>query len=204
VDTGDDDTHVYFRPTKAKKRLFRKPDTPPSANTLIIGEDVWKVKEMMWWLNGGTTDEKYFAIRSTCGSRKCLHPQHLGLHIPPAKKVKPKKEPPQPKQKKVEKPVEAEPAEPVDPVWEAKQKAKEERAKKFAMLSGDRTKCISAKVWFPTKTKIDKAVRVYNNELRQPGQSRLHAYDCPWCDGYHFTSKNPKKSKNTKVKGSWS
>lgn len=167
-------SHIYYKTRKGHISTLHHYD-----------KDTWRVKEVMWWISGGQVPEgKSGTVRNTCGDQNCVNHLHLTFH-------------PYPKRaEKVRAPKESRPPEEIE--VPQKKETDWERIKKL----GDRTKCASAKLWFKEKNMVDKAVKSYNNEVRPKGKPRLHSYPCPWCDGYHFTSHDPRKHKY-KATGSW-
>lgn len=176
--------------------MYRSQETGRTAGVIYLGDDSWLTKELTYWIAGGTLNpgQKYGNIRATCGSQRCVRPDHLTPKYLPSKKQKDpaKKDKPKLEVNKVQGPPEYKP--PAKPKLTGKTKTE--------LLAGDRTICPSAKVFYDTLVEAQAVAAYFNNHFRDSGQQRLYGYDCDWCAGNHLTHHNPKKH-NFKHKGSW-
>jgi hypothetical protein len=127
----------------------------------------------MWWLSGRYYPAANPGVISTCGETRCIKWNHLGISTPIPKTPKPKPIP--------------------QPTPPKKPKSEPEYT--------DRTKCMTAKIWYPTMTAAVRATRAIKD--RDPGQRQQYAYQCDmYCGGYHLTKTQPSKYKPRKV-GDW-
>lgn len=67
---------------------------------------------------------------------------------------------------------------------------------------GDRTKCITRKVYFENQPSANRKARILNDPSVRGRGRKVYSYDCPMCDGFHLTKTNPKTFVPKKV-GSW-
>jgi hypothetical protein len=140
-------------------------------------------KRIIWWISGRKFPEGS-GIASTCGEAKCIKLEHLALHWPnvpygPDLPAKPAETPLKPAKKEKEAP-------PLDSYWN----------------SGDRSKCITSKAYYPSKAKANAAAKRLNL-IRPEGikARKLFTYDCPYCFGHHLT-KIPQKAYSSVKRGS--
>lgn len=137
------------------------------------GTQSFTAARVVWWLEGRKDPQRINSVRSNCGENACIKIEHLELR----QATKPE---PTPKTESLSKKVQRE-----------------------LNTPGDRTKCVTAKVWFPNEKKATEAARHRNQPEIRRGRPRLYTYPCPFCDGHHLTKQNPTKRKNRKPKGSW-
>lgn len=177
--------------------LYRSQDTGRFAGSVTDGDTIWLAKQLTYWIAGGGLLEghTYNTMRATCGMQKCVRPDHLAVKYVPSKKVKapPKSQQPKINVNKVKGP----------PEVKLPTKRKLTGISKDELLSGDRTKCPSAKVHFPDKKEAEQVAAYYNNHYRESGERRLYGYKCDWCGGGHLTKQNPKTRPVYKHPGSW-
>lgn len=150
---------------------------------------VWNVRMVVWWLTEKKADpgRNILKVGDSCNSSRCIHPEHLEAVYEPLEDPS----------EGVELPVTTSTGPPV-----YKPRTVKRRASKMQTYN-DRTKCVSAKVWFPTREVAMAAAKEYNRDIRKPGQVHLYGYDCDWCDGGHLTKHDPKKRRKYKHPGSW-
>lgn len=139
-------------------------------------------RRIVWWLEGRSFPEGSTGLTTTCGVKECISLSHLVLKWP-------------------EKLIGPEPL-PKKDVTQVNKKPAKIESKKETFQKGDRTRCVSAKVFFDTEKKA-KAMAVHiNHDVRRSGGRKVYDYDCPWCEGFHLTKTNPSKHKFV-AKGSW-
>jgi len=180
--------------------VYRSQDTGRVAGQITWEGQTWLVKPLTYWLAGGTLLEghKFETIRSDCKWQKCCRPDHLKPKYAPSKKVAEK---PKPKQRK--------PALDVNmvagpPEYKTKPKAVHVSSKTADdLLGGDRTKCVSSKVYFRDEAESKEVAAEWNRRFRAPGGRKLYGYTCDWCGGGHLTKQNPETRPKYKHKGSW-
>lgn len=174
--------------------VYRSPETGRYAGVVKHDGQEWLVKQLTYWIADGKLAEghTFSTMRAECDLQKCAHPAHLKPKYLPSKKSgapKPKKStlninrvagPPEYKVHRPKKPVTSE------------------------ILEGDRTRCVSAKVFFDTEAAAKEVARLYNEHLRPEGGRKLFGYNCDWCAGGHLTKQNPETRPKYKHKGSWS
>lgn len=174
--------HVFFFWGGQKRRHIR---TPKGTETILA-------RHMVWWMEGRKHPSVASGLTTNCGEPKCIKLSHLILRTPqtvlgPSKpapvRVVPKAEqPPEPKHVVKNRPRKTVPAQ------------------KFE--KGDRTKCITRKVYFETEQLARQKCNTLNRpEVRGRGR-KVYPYPCPNCNGFHTTKINPKKFKPKKV-GNW-
>ena len=181
--------------------MYRSQDTGRFAGQITWEDQMWLVKHLTYWLAGGTLLEghKFETIRSTCGWQKCCRPDHLKPKYAPSKKVKAK---PKPKQRKPKLDVNMVAG---PPEYKTKPKVVHLSSKTADdLLGGDRTKCVSAKVYFRDDAEAKEVAAEWNRRFRTPGGRKLYGYHCDWCGGGHLTKQNPETRPKYKHKGSWS
>lgn len=171
--------------------MYRNPDTGRFAGLLTYAEEGWSARYVTYWLAGGEilTGQTVGSVRASCGSQRCVRPDHLEVKYAPSRTQKNQN-------LSVSKVFEP----PKYPQMPAKAKVKNN----FDILTGDRTRCISSKVYFASLKEVQSVARTFNTTLRNPGERKLYGYDCPLCDGAHLTKQNPTKRAKHKVHGSWS
>jgi hypothetical protein len=174
--------------------VYRSPETGGYAGVVKWEGQEWLTKVLTFWIAEGRLKEghTFHTMRSTCDLQRCVHPDHL----------KPKylasKDPNAPKPKKATLNINRVAGPPEYKVDQQKAPVTSE------ILEGDRTKCVSAKVYFETLDKVKEVARLYNDHLRPEGGRKLYGYACDWCSGNHLTKQNPKTRPQYKHKGSWS
>lgn len=153
------------------------------------GNMVWNVRMVVWWLSEKKTKpgRNILKVGDWCHSSRCIRPGHLKAVYEPLEDPS----------EGVELPVSVSAGPPV-----YKPRTVKRRVSKMHKYN-DRTKCVSAKVWFPTREVAMAAAKEYNRDIRKPGQVHLYGYDCDWCDGGHLTKHDPAKRKKYKHAGSW-
>lgn len=163
-------------------------------NSVALGGQQWSVKMMVYWLWDQELDTSRVpnAVGVTCDNKACARPDHLVVRY--VKLNVPKDNPPQPQKR----PSRSGPPEVKLPKGSTYAKQDEE------LLSGDRTRCVSAKVYFESETRVKKAATMFNTTMRKPGGRKLYGYQCDWCGGHHLTKQNPKTRPKYVHKGSWS
>lgn len=181
--------------TTGEHIVYRSPETGKYAGVVKHDGQEWLTKQLTYWIADGTLKEghTFHTMRADCDLQKCVHPAHLR-----PKYLASKQSPPPPTAKK--KPLNinrvAGP-----PEYKVQPKSK---AVTHEILDGDRTKCISSKVFFETLERVEEVARLYNEHLRPEGGRKLYGYPCDWCAGNHLTKQNPKTRPKFKHKGSWS
>lgn len=172
-------THIIYQPKQEDGTVKRR-------NIFESEGQTWLVKELLWWLDGKEVPENLGAIGSTpdCAVEGCAAPAHLRAVINQQKK-KSKEDKTKASVKAKEQPI--------------KVKKKTEGPPK-----GDRTRCFSAKLWYPNEGVAHQARRYYNKTKKKTDRKQ-YVYDCPFCDGFHLTKDNPykKTKKKRKIVGSW-
>ena len=169
--------------------FYRDPETGSISKGLTDGKKLWNVRLVIFWLSEKELDagQDLLKVVETCEAIRCVHPDHLeavyetlddaydGSNLP----------------------VDTGSAPPVYKARTVKRKGPKERG------YTDRTRCVSAKIWFPTKEVAQKEASDYNKNRRPKGGRHLYGYDCDWCDGGHLTKQDPKKRAEYKHAGSW-
>lgn len=181
--------------------MYRSPETGRFAGLIAWEDQTWLVKHLTYWLAGGTLLEghKFETIRSTCDWQKCCRPDHLKPKYQASKKVAEKPKPKQRKPKLDGNMVAGPPEYKTQPkVTRTVSKSEDE------LLGGDRTKCVSAKVYFRHEDGAKEVASEWNRRFRKPGGRKLYGYPCDWCGGGHLTKQNPETRPKYKHKGSWS
>jgi hypothetical protein len=175
--------------------VYRSPETGKYAGVVKVGEGEWLVKQLTFWIADGTLKEghTFHTMRAECDLQKCVHPAHLK-----PKYLASKQSPLPPKTKK--------PALNINrvagpPEYKVKPQAAPVTSE---ILDGDRTRCVSAKVYFDTLEQAKEVARQYNEHLRPKNGRKLYGYNCDWCSGNHLTKHNPETRAPYKHKGSWS
>lgn len=179
--------------------VYRSQDTGRVAGQVTWEGQAWLVKHLTYWLAGGTLKEghKFETIRSDCKWQKCCRPDHVRPKYAPSKKVQHKPKQPQPK---IDVNMVAGP-----PEYKTKPQVAHLSPKTADdLLGGDRTKCVSAKVYFGDESEAKEVATEWNNRFRAPGGRKLYGYLCDWCGGGHLTKQNPETRPKYKHKGSWS
>lgn len=172
--------HVFFFWNTQKRRHIR---TTRGTETVLA-------RNVVWWIEGRKVPSMANGLTTNCGEQKCIKLSHLILRMPqtvfgPEKPVATAKHVVKAKQT------------PLPPKTKAGSRTKLEKFTKE-----DRSKCITAKVYFSTEAKAKHhAVKLNHPDVRGRGR-RQYAYPCPSCDGFHLTKINPKKYAAKKV-GSW-
>lgn len=177
--------------------LYRSQDTGRFAGSVTLGDTLWLAKQLTYWIAGGTLLEghTFNSIRTTCGMQKCVRPDHIVVKYTPSKKAKAPSKSAQPKleMNKVKGP----------PEVKLPVKKKLSVVPKDELLSGDRTKCVSAKVFYETEGDAKQVAAYFNTHYRESGERKLYGYKCDWCAGGHLTKQNPKTRPVYKHPGSW-
>lgn len=194
---SNDAIHTLYKgfETAGDHIMFRSPSSGRFAGSFQVDNRLWLTRELTYWIAEGSLlpGHQYLSIKSTCGVQRCIRPDHLKVKYAPSKKEKAPKPLPKVKPNKVKGPPEYIP--PTKPKLTGKSKDE--------LLSGDRTKCISSKVFFPNLVEVQAVAAYYNQHYREMGERRLYGYDCDWCAGAHLTKQNPKTRPEYKHKGSW-
>ena len=156
------------------------------------GNRTWPAKMMVWWVSEKEWDQsrKLNSISQNCSYPRCVNPDHLT---------------PVYQQQKQEKPTQGS-ADPLPVEYSggpAVYQPKKKKRQKIRTEYNDRTKCVSAKIWFPSEEVAQETAAYYNKNLRKPGTVRIYGYQCDWCGGGHHTKSDPKKRKTHKHVGSW-
>jgi len=144
-------------------------------------------KHIVWWMEGRKYPQTATGLVTNCGEVKCIKLSHLVLkhslaaHGPSLRNpttTAPKTDPEKKHVvKKAPKPVQ-----------------KHEK--------GDRSRCITAKVYFETEREAQKKQQVLNSkEVRGRGR-RVYPYDCPYCEGFHLTKLKPGAYKPPTIRNS--
>lgn len=173
--------------------LYRRGDSRKISSTVNWDGHGYLVKELVWWLNGGVLEDKrYDTVRATCGWSRCCNPTHIeAKYIIQSKPKDP--EPLTLPIKKVKGP----------PQYRSKKRKRVYSQKRDSTMQQEsRTKCVSAKLWYPTEASAAVAVRETEAKRGTNGR-RQYKYKCTWCSGWHLTSQNPKNRKNRKPVGTW-
>lgn len=178
--------------------VYRSQDTGRIAGSITEGNDTWIVKQLSYWISVGVLlpGHTFNSMRSTCGMQKCIHPDHLTPKYNPSKKIK---TPPKSKQPKV---VASRVTGPPEYTVAASKNTRS--AEKDKLLNGDRTKCPSAKVYYPDAVAAKSVASQFNRKFREKNGRKLYGYKCDWCGGGHLTKQNPETRPVHKHKGSWS
>lgn len=153
----------------------------------LKGTETNLAKHIVWWMEGRKYPKTAIGLVTNCGEVKCIKLSHLvlkhsnlviGPNLPKVKAPEPKKSTPEPKHVVKKKPA---------PVKHEK---------------GDRSKCITAKVYFETEKEAQKKQTILNSkEVRGRGR-RVYPYDCPYCEGFHLTKVKPGAYKPPTIKNS--
>jgi hypothetical protein len=173
--------HVFFFWEGQKRRHIR---TTRGTETILA-------RHIVWWMEGRKVPSMANGLTTNCGEDKCIKLSHLILRMPqtplgPVKSV-PVKIIPKSQQ----------PPEPKHVVKKTSAKGNIPKAEK-----GDRSKCITRKVYFKTDAECHRKARELNDPKVRGRGRRQYSYRCTMCDGYHLTKHNPKKYKTKKI-GSW-
>lgn len=151
----------------------------------LKGTETVLAKHIVWWMEGRKYPQTATGLVTNCGEVKCIKLSHLVLkHSLPT--------PYGPYAKKT--PVETPKPEPKHVVKKAPAPVKHEK--------GDRSKCITRKVYFETEREAQKKQTILNSkEVRGRGR-RVYPYDCPYCTGYHLTKIKPGAYKAPAIRNS--
>jgi hypothetical protein len=182
VQINGDHTFYYFQGHKRRHLRTEK------------GRETHLARNIVWWMEGRKHPETSNGLQTICGEPKCIKLSHLSLSSPKTvygpHKPKPKpqinhvaknKQPPQSKAPKNRKPQE-----------------------KITLEKGDRSKCITSKVYFSTRNEARKRATFLNSpEIRGKGR-RVYPYDtpCPYCFGWHLTKIKPGTYQKPQIKNS--
>jgi len=172
--------HVFYYWGDQKRRHIRT----------LKGTETNLAKHIVWWMEGRKFPETANGLVPNCGEQKCIKLSHLvlkhsmGAYSPSARVKQP--------------PVEA-------PKLEPKHVPTKKAAKPAPKLEkGDRSKCITAKVYFATEKEAKAKQSILNSkEVRGRGR-RVYPYDtpCPYCGGWHLTKMKPGSYKKPNIKNS--
>lgn len=168
--------HVFYLWGNQKRRHIRT----------LKGTETNLAKHLVWWMEGRKYPSTATGLVTNCGEVKCIKLSHLVLkhsltaHGPSTKYKKLPVETPKPEPKHV--------------VKKAPGPVKLEK--------GDRTKCITRKVYFETEQEAKKKQTTLNSkEVRGRGR-RVYPYNCPYCSGFHLTKIKPGAYKPPTIKNS--
>lgn len=171
--------HVFYYWGNQKRRHLRT----------LKGTETNLAKHIVWWMEGRKFPQTANGLVTNCGEQKCIKLSHLvlkhslGVYSPSAKVKNP--------------PVEARKPEPKHVV-----KKKTAPSAPVKHEKGDRSKCITAKVYFETEKDAQKKQTILNSkEVRGRGR-RVYPYDCPYCEGWHLTKVKPGAYKPPTIKNS--
>jgi hypothetical protein len=166
--------HVFYYWGEQKRRHIRT----------LKGTETNLAKHIVWWMEGRGYPQTANGLVTNCGEQKCIKLSHLvlkhsvlvvGPHLPKAAPV------PQPEQKHI---------------------VKKTPKPSPKLEKGDRSKCITAKVYFETKKQAQQKQSILNSkEVRGRGR-RVYPYDCPYCLGWHLTKIKPGTYKSPTIKNS--
>lgn len=175
--------------THGEHIFYRNPDTGNFSRGLHDGAKTWNVRLVIFWLTEQELDPKQDLqkVKQTCGSDRCILAAHLEAVYEPSGGGCDSSA----------LPASTGSAPPVYKPRTIKRKGLKDRG------YTDRTRCVSAKIWFPTKEVAQKEASDYNKNRRPKGGRHLYGYDCDWCDGGHLTKQDPKKRAEYKHAGSW-
>lgn len=170
--------HVFYIWGNQKRRHLRT----------LKGTETNLAKHIVWWMEGRKYPQTANGLVTNCGEQKCIKLSHLVLKhslgaYSPSTKTK-------------SAPVEAPKAEPQHVV-------KKKTAKPAPKLEkGDRSRCITAKVYFETEKEAQKKQTILNSkEVRGRGR-RVYPYKCDACTGYHLTKIKPGNYKKPAIRNS--
>lgn len=148
----------------------------------LKGTETNLAKHIVWWMEGRKYPQTATGLVTNCGEVKCIKLSHLVLkhQIAVIGPDLPKVKAPEPKHvvKKAPAPVKHE--------------------------KGDRSRCITRKVYFETKLDAVKKQTILNSkEVRGRGR-RVYPYPdpCPYCSGWHLTKMKPGTYKKPTIKNS--
>jgi hypothetical protein len=170
--------HVFYFWEDQKRRHIRT----------AKGRETNLAKHIVWWMEGRKFPQTANGLVTNCGEPKCIKLSHLilkhslGPYSPSAKVKKVPVDAPQPEKQHV-----------------VKKKAPKPAPK---LEKGDRSRCITRKVYFETERDAQKKQTILNSkEVRGRGR-RVYPYDCPYCTGYHLTKVKPGAYKAPVIKNS--
>lgn len=147
----------------------------------LKGTETNLAKHIVWWMEGRKFPQTANGLVTNCGEQKCIKLSHMVLkHSLPTygPSLEAPKKAPEPKHVVKKKPA---------PVKHEK---------------GDRSKCITRKVYFETEKDAQKKQTILNSkEVRGRGR-RVYPYDCPYCEGFHLTKMKPGAYKPPTIKNS--
>jgi hypothetical protein len=146
----------------------------------LKGTETNLAKHLVWWMEGRKYPQTATGLVTNCGEVKCIKLSHLELkhQVLVIGPNLPKVKAPEPKHV----------------VKKAPTPAKLEK--------GDRSRCITRKVYFETEREAQKKQTILNSkEVRGRGR-RVYPYDCPYCTGYHLTKMKPGAYKPPTIKNS--
>jgi len=154
----------------------------------LKGTETNLAKHIVWWMEGRKYPQTANGLVTNCGEVKCIKLSHLVLkhslatHGPSTKHKKLPVLAPQPEPKHVVK--------------------KKTPSAPVKLEKGDRTRCITRKVYFETEKDAQKKQQILNSkEVRGRGR-RVYPYDCPYCTGFHLTKMKPGVYKPQTIKNS--
>jgi hypothetical protein len=172
--------HVFYYWGDQKRRHLRT----------LKGTETNLAKHVVWWMEGRKFPQTANGLVTNCGEVKCIKLSHLVLkHSLPAHG---------PSRRLSKGPIATAEDEPKHVV---KKKPSQTPAK---LEKGDRSRCITRKVYFETLRDAQKKQTILNSkEVRGRGR-RVYPYPdpCPYCAGWHLTKMKPGTYKKPKIKNS--
>jgi hypothetical protein len=170
--------HVFYIWDGQKRRHIR---TSKGNETVLA-------RHIVWWMEGRKHPKTANGLTTNCGEPKCIKLSHLilkhstAVYGPSRNKGPVKVVNPEPKHVVKKKPA---------PVKEKLEK-------------GDRSKCITAKVYFATEREASQKAAILNSKEVRGNGRRVYPYDsvCPYCLGWHLTKIKPGRYQKASIKNS--
>lgn len=173
--------HVFYFWKGQKRRHLR---TSKGTETIMA-------RHMVWWMEGRKMPQTSTGLTTSCGEDKCIKLSHLVLklhNLPLGPQNKPKvvhtDGPPLPPRPKSGRSITA--------------------PKPSDFEKGDRSKCITRKVYFESKASAARKARILNDPKVRGRGRKVYPYDtsCPYCQGWHLTKMKPGTYHKLEIKNS--
>lgn len=159
------------------------------------GTESVMARHIVWWMEGRKLPKTSTGLTTSCGEDKCIKLSHLVLkvhNLPLGPKVRPAG------------PVlvEHHSGPPLPPRLKSGRTTISSKPSDFE--KGDRTKCITSKVYFENQSSAGRKARILNDPKVRGRGRKVYPYKtpCPYCFGYHLT-KMKQTNYNPKKVGSW-
>lgn len=182
--------HVFYFWNGKKRRHIRT----------VKGTETVMARHIVWWMEGRKLPSTSTGLTTNCGEDKCIKLSHLTLklhNLPLGPQNRPKV---QESTGKNSVHVEHHAGPPLPPRLKSGRRSLSSKPSEHE--KGDRTKCITSKVYFENEWSAKRKARILNDPSVRGRGRKVYSYDCPMCDGHHLTKTNPKNFVPKKV-GSW-